>query len=78
MLTDEETAWLRAGGLVWGCDRCQSACPHNRDVCLSPVPEFADVEPLLTPGNLDRLMQNRAFAWRGRKVLERNMEIVGE
>lgn len=28
-LTDAETALLRRYALVWGCDRCQEACPHT-------------------------------------------------
>ena len=31
-LTPEETAAIVKGGLVWGCDACQLACPHNRAI----------------------------------------------
>jgi len=75
-LTKREEQLLRSGGLVWGCDRCQLACPHNRAVPKTPIAAFAqDVQPYLTAENLDRLMQNRAFAWRGRAVLERNLAL---
>ena len=57
-----------------GCDRCQTACPHNQGAALSPpagVPGGFD--PSLTPQDLAGLSNkafrrtygHRAFAWRG-------------
>lgn len=76
-LTDWQTAQLKAGGLAWGCDICILACPHNSFPKVTPITEFSsDFEPLLTEQNLDRLMKNRAFAWRGEKVLRRNLSVL--
>lgn len=76
-LTEEETALIRSGALVWGCDRCTLACPLNRHAKKTSIEAFLrDVKPVLTPDNLDRMMKNRAFAWRGRAVLERNLAIL--
>ena len=78
-LTAEEEALLRRGGLVWGCDRCQLVCPHNKNVPTTPIEAFSgDIEPVLNSENLGRLMKNRAFAWRGRAVLERNLALFSQ
>jgi epoxyqueuosine reductase QueG len=78
-LTAEEEALLRRGGLVWGCDRCQLACPHNKNIPTTPIGAFSgDIEPELNLDNLGRLMKNRAFAWRGRAVLERNLALFSQ
>jgi len=78
-LTEEQQRLIRAGGLAWGCDRCLLACPKNRGAALTPIAAFReDVEPVLTAENLDRLLRNRAFAWRGRAVLERNLALLAE
>jgi len=76
-LSNWECSQLKDGGLVWGCDICTLACPHNRLPKLTPIKEFLqDTEPLLTADNLEHLMNNRAFAWRGEKVLKRNLSIL--
>jgi epoxyqueuosine reductase len=75
-LSEEEAALVRQGGLVWGCDRCQLVCPMNRGAKQTAIPAFRDsVTPTLTRRNLDAMMRNRAFSWRGRAVLERNLKL---
>ncbi len=77
LLTPREEELLRGGGLAWGCDRCQLACPVNREVPRTPIGAFSrDVEPVLTKENLPRLFRSRAFSWRGRAVLERNLALL--
>ncbi len=60
-------------GLAWGCDICQEVCPMNRCAEETYLPELRqDLFPLLAPGqSLD--LENRAFHWRGPKVIERNL-----
>ena len=80
-LTPEETAAIVKGGLVWGCDACQLACPHNRAVIKdgrdTPVPYFregrlirADAKALAAME--DAAFKARAYSWRGRAVILRN------
>lgn len=76
-LTEWETEQLKNGGLAWGCDICTLACPHNESVEITPIKRFyEDVQPTLTEQNIEILIKNRAFAWRGEKVLRRNLSIL--
>lgn len=86
-LPPEMAQALRASPTVWGCDRCQTACPHNQGAALSPLPEFReDLIPTLTPQDLAGLSNkafrrtygHRAFAWRGIAPLRRNLALQGE
>ncbi|MEG2174446.1 MAG: DUF1730 domain-containing protein [Oscillospiraceae bacterium] len=77
VLTPDETREIVRGGLVWGCDCCALACPHNINPLRTHFSAFLqDIQPLATWDNLDALLKNRAFAWRGRSVLERNLAVL--
>ncbi len=87
ILTDEEVFAIRQNRLVWGCDACQLACPHNRRVIRSgtdtPVPYFREDRILhLDMTTLDGWDKptfcTRAYAWRGRTVIRRNLELMEE
>ncbi|MEG0691915.1 MAG: DUF1730 domain-containing protein [Oscillospiraceae bacterium] len=78
-LTEDEVLAIRRGGFVWGCDHCQDSCPHNKSVSLTYIQEFIqDVEPILTKDNLDALIKTRSFGYKGKKLLERNLEIISK
>ena len=86
-LPPEMAQALGASPTVWGCDRCQTACPHNQGAALSPLPEFReDLLPTLTPQDLAGLSNkafrrtygHRAFAWRGPGPLRRNLGLKEE
>lgn len=81
-LTHQQAALVRQGGLLWGCDRCQLACPENRHITVPPLPEFA---PLPDPAEADlqlsdrqfrKTFAGRAFVWRGVQPLRRNLDIL--
>lgn len=79
-LTPEEQALVLKTGLLWGCDLCQTSCPLNNKVQKTVIPFFYEERiESLTPAILERLQgdafQKRAFAWRGRTTVERNMAI---
>lgn len=83
-LTAEQAALVKAGGMLWGCDRCQLACPENTGRAIPPLPEFS---PLPDPTEADlqlsdrafrKTFAGRAFTWRGVQPLRRNCEILKE
>ena len=82
-LTDEEKRLMRKFNTVWGCDECQRVCPHNREPILSPLSFFRTdridrlTEDVLASLSKDEL-RARAFGWRGRGVLVRNLEVFSK
>lgn len=82
-LTQEEQEMMRKYNTAWGCDLCQSVCPYNREPIITPI-EFFHKERIveLTRGVLDAMdkqtFMQRAFAWRGRRTVERNLDILSD
>ncbi len=80
-LTDGEQALMIEYNTAWGCDLCQSSCPYNKNVPLTPIDFFRDsLIKELKREELDKMSKaefsERAFAWRGRKTVERNLDIL--
>ena len=78
-LSEKEIEMMLKFNTVWGCDECQSACPHNRNPRLTPIEFFKNdriTELTLDAVNSmsDEEFSKRAFAWRGRKTVIRNLE----
>ena len=81
-LTEEEIGLMQRCNTVWGCDLCQTACPHNKNPEITPIEFFhKDRIELLTSEILSSLskseFKSRAFGWRGRSVVERNLKSLG-
>lgn len=81
-LAEETISLMLAHKTVWGCDLCQIACPHTRRAIASgivtPIPFFHKERiPHLTSALLDGMdtatFKSRAFAWRGRTTITRNL-----
>ena len=83
-LTAEQAALVKAGGMLWGCDRCQLACPENTGRTVPPLPEFTplsdptEAELQLSDRAFRKTFAGRAFTWRGVQPLRRNCEILKE
>ena len=73
-LTDEEKLLVKKGGSIWGCDICQNICPMNKFAEATKIKEFIESYRIEYIENED--IKNRAYAWRGEKVILRNAKIV--
>jgi epoxyqueuosine reductase len=81
----EKQAILRYGS-VWGCDICQSACPHTekaikRGTIYTEINFFKEqLVPYLTTADIDSMTDEefaqRAYSWRGRNTIRRNLELL--
>ena len=78
---------MRKNKSVFGCDVCQNVCPHNQDVAISNIEEFTtnlitnlSEEEINSISNKEfkRRYNDRAFSWRGRNIIKRNMDIIKE
>ena len=83
-LTPEEISRLAQHPLVWGCDACQLVCPYNKLVIKkktdTPIPYFREQRCVtLTEETLldmsEQAFSQRAYAWRGKTVILRNLHI---
>ena len=87
-LTAEEEQIIRNYGSAWGCDICQEVCPHTiraieSGSILSPIPYFAEQAiSHLTTERLQALspeeFEARAYSWRGRETIARNLKLFAE
>ncbi len=77
-LTLEEEGLLCKADCKWGCDLCQNVCPMNRNVAETPISFFREnrVERLTLEGisEAEERFRSRAYSWRGREILKRNLE----
>ena len=84
-LSEEEERILLSTNTVWGCDRCKECCPYNQyalaeGTIYSPIPFFYE-KPISSPTTeeiesmSDKDFSERAYSWRGREVILRNLHI---
>lgn len=80
-LSTEEKSLMIKHNTAWGCDLCQTSCPYNKNPLKTPI-EFFYRERIarLDRETLDSMnkdsFKKRAFSWRGRKTVERNLDIL--
>jgi epoxyqueuosine reductase QueG len=85
-LSPAEEKMIGDSGVIWGCDRCQEVCPHTkrarRDGTIYTTVDFfkENLIPNLTESVLremsDEDFASRAYSWRGKSVIERNLRLL--
>ena len=78
-LSEDDLELMVKFNTVWGCDLCQTSCPYNRSPKVTPI-EFFHKDRIVRldssyVGSIGKdEFKNRAFAWRGKAPLLRNLE----
>ncbi|MBR2381898.1 MAG: epoxyqueuosine reductase [Clostridia bacterium] len=85
-LTDSEKEAIKSHNCAWGCDRCQECCPYTVKAKANGTiySKIAFFNEALTPTLTSELVENmsdeefkhRAYSWRGKKTVLRNLEIL--
>lgn len=84
-LQRKEITMIKENNTVFGCDICQDVCPHNKNVKKSHFDEFTknlitklEYDDIANLSNKEFLKKygDRAFSWRGKKVVERNLSYI--
>ena len=76
VLSEKEETLMKECGCVWGCDICQDVCPMNKHAAKTQIEEFL-LSPIPCVSSGCEL-EGRAYEWRGRKVIERNISILSK
>lgn len=84
-LETEEEAILKKHKKVFGCDICQEVCPHNKNIMTTNIDRFKnDIITKIDKDEIDNISNkafkrrygNRAFSWRGKNIIKRNLDLV--
>ena len=82
-LSEEEQNALKKAGTIWGCDICQEVCPHNVAIPETEIDEFKEnlivdleIDEDISDRKFREMYKNRAFSWRGKGVIARNLKIL--
>ena len=81
-LSQEEIMLIKKGKSAWGCDICQNVCPENSICAKTQLPEFNNnlilciKNEYLSNNEYKKKYSDRAFSWRGKAVIDRNLSII--
>lgn len=84
--SEEEFRLFRSGKYAWGCDACQTACPHTKRAIQAgtidtPIPYFRENRLSLLRADAVEEMDASAYAayafgWRPKEVMLRNLRAM--
>ncbi len=87
-LTEKEIYAIESYGTAWGCDICQEVCPHTRtaiangtiytniDFFKENLTPYLDRKLLLNMSDSD--FAERAYSWRKKETILRNLDILNK
>lgn len=83
VLSESETEAIRKNGSAWGCDLCQSVCPFSKGAAETPIAFFREeriwrLSTDLIDGMDPDSFASRAYSWRKRETVLRNLSILEE
>jgi epoxyqueuosine reductase len=69
---------LKLSPYIWGCDICQSVCPHNKNAKVTDIPEFSEkIVCDMDIADLEKDLSDRHYA-KNIDLLRRNIECRGD
>lgn len=79
-LKNTEASLLIKYKTAWGCDICQTICPHNENPQITQIDFFKNnllqyLETNTVKNMTKEEFSTRAWAWRGKTTILRNLEI---
>ncbi len=80
-LDDEAKRLIGETGIAWGCDLCRTSCPMNRGIKETSIDFFREsLTPVVTSESVKTMskgeFQERAYSWRGRNTILRNLAVL--
>lgn len=87
-LNEDDKALIKEHKCAWGCDICQEVCPYTQKAfkngtIFTSIDFFNnDLTPSITSESIEKMTENdfkaRAYSWRGKQVILRNLKILEE
>jgi len=87
-LSNQDISTIKKYGSAWGCDICSEVCPHTKKAIkngtiYTDIPFFtSELTPRLTKdtvlGMSDEEFSRRAYSWRKKETILRNLTILEE
>lgn len=82
-VTEDELRLIQSQKIRWGCDTCQDICPMNSKAQITPIEFFhnsiiENITPELINSLSDEEFSQRAYSWRGKDTIIRNISDKAE